>query len=81
MAVGGKTLLCAGTPDVLDPEEPWAAYEGRRGGVLFALKTADGTKKAELQLDAAPAYDGMAIAGGRLYLSLTDGKILCLGGK
>ena len=38
MAVGGETLLCAGAPDVLDLEEPWAAYEGRRGGMLFACR-------------------------------------------
>ena len=33
------------------------------------------------ELDAAPVYDGMAIACDRLYLSLTSGKILCLGGR
>jgi outer membrane protein assembly factor BamB len=79
MAVGGQTLLCAGTPDELDPEEPWAAYEGRRGGVLFALATADGEKRAEIKLDAAPVYDGMAVAGGRLYLSTISGTLLCIG--
>ena len=79
MAVGGPTLLCAGTPDELDPEEPWAAYEGKRGGVLFALSTGDGEKKAELKLDTAPVYDGMAIAGERLYLSTVDGTLLCIG--
>ncbi len=79
MAVGGPTLLCAGTPDMLDPEEPWAAYEGKRGGVLFALSTDDGVKKAELKLDAAPVYDGMAIAGGRLYLSTVSGTLVSIG--
>jgi len=78
MAVGGKTLLCAGTPDVLDAEEPWAAYEGKRGGVLFALATGDGTITAQRKLDAAPVYDGMAIAGGRLYLSTVDGTLICI---
>jgi outer membrane protein assembly factor BamB len=79
MAVGGRTLLCAGTPDVVDPEEPWAAYEGKRGGVLYALSTDDGSKQAELKLDTAPVYDGMAIAGERLYLSTVDGTLLCIG--
>jgi hypothetical protein len=80
MAVGGQTLLCAGTPDALDPEEPWAAYEGRRGGVLFALATGDGVKKAEMKLDAAPVYDGIAVAGGRGYVSTVNGTLLCIGG-
>jgi len=79
MAVGGKTLLCAGTPDALDPEEPWAAYEGKRGGVLFALSTGDGTEKAEMKLAAAPVYDGMAITDGRLYLSTVSGTLLSIG--
>jgi outer membrane protein assembly factor BamB len=79
MAVGGQTLLCAGTPDELDPKEPWAAYEGKRGGVLYALSTGDGAKQAELKLGTAPVYDGMAIAGGRLYLSTVDGTLLCIG--
>jgi outer membrane protein assembly factor BamB len=79
MAVGGQTLLCAGTPDALDPQKPWAAYEGRRGGVLFALATGDGVKKAELKLDAAPVYDGMAVAGGQVYLSTVNGTLLCIG--
>jgi outer membrane protein assembly factor BamB len=79
MAVGGRTLLCAGTPDALDPDEPWAAYRGRRGGMLLALATEDGTTSDEMKLDAAPVYDGMAVAGGHLYLSTVDGTLLCIG--
>jgi outer membrane protein assembly factor BamB len=79
MAVGGSTLLCAGTPDELDPDEAWAAYEGRRGGVLFALQTSDGAKTQELDLESAPVYDGVAIAGGRAFVSTVDGTLLCIG--
>jgi hypothetical protein len=81
MAVGGETLLCAGTPDALDPVEPWAAYEGRRGGVLFALATGDGAQKANLRLDAAPVYDGIAIAGGRAYVATVNGTLFCIGDR
>jgi hypothetical protein len=28
---------------------------------------------------AAPVFDGMAAAGGRLYLSTVDGAVVCLG--
>jgi outer membrane protein assembly factor BamB len=79
MAVGGETLLCAGTPDMLDPDQPWAAYEGKRGGRLFALAAGDGARLAELKLDAAPVYDGLAIACGRVYLSTVSGNLLCIG--
>jgi outer membrane protein assembly factor BamB len=81
MAVGGPTLLCAGTPDRLDPEEPWAAYEGKRGGVLYALSTSVGEKKADLHLEDAPVYDGMAVANERLYLSTVSGTLLCIGDR
>ena len=81
MAVAGGTLLCAGRPDAIDPDDPWAAYEGRRGGTLLALDTADGSKQAELALDGAPVHDALAVARGRAYLTTTDGRVLCIGEK
>ncbi len=77
MLAAGNTLLAAGSPDVIDRTEPWAAYEGRRGGRLLALSTANGELLAEYELDAPPVLDGMAAAGGRLFVSTIDGKILC----
>ena len=75
----GQTLFAAGTLDALDPSEPWAVYEGKRGGALLAISAGDGAKLAEIKLDSAPVYDGMAAAGGRLFVSTVDGKLLCLG--
>jgi outer membrane protein assembly factor BamB len=77
MALAGDVLLAAGTPDILDPMEPWAAHEGRRGGVLLAISTADGKVLREQKLDCAPAYDAMAAAGGRLFVGTRQGKLLC----
>jgi hypothetical protein len=54
------------------------AYEGRMGGVLWAALATSGEKMAEYKLDALPAGDGLAVAGGRLYLSLADGRVLCM---
>ena len=54
-----------------------AALAGKKGGLLWALSAADGKKLAEYKLDAPPAWDGMAVARGRLYMSTTDGKVLC----
>jgi hypothetical protein len=53
-------------------------YEGSEGALLWAVST-DGEKLAQHQLDSVPVHDGMAAANGRLYLSTTDGKVLCLG--
>ena len=81
MALAADTLIVAGTPDALDPREPWAAYEGRRGGKLLAVALADGTIQSKLDLPSPPVLDGLAVAGGRLYLSAMDGSITCLGAE
>jgi molybdopterin-biosynthesis enzyme MoeA-like protein len=57
--------------------EQQAAFEGRRGGLLLAVSADDGSQLAEYRLDAMPAWDGMAAAGGRLYLSTHAGQVLC----
>jgi len=83
MALAGKTLLCAGTPDTIDPKarNPWAAYEGKLGGILLAVSTRDGATKTELKLDSAPVQDGLAVAGGLVYLTTSNGQVLCFGKK
>lgn len=81
MALAGTTLFAAGTPDVIDPDDPWSAIEGKKGGTLWAISTADGKRLAEYPLKSAPVYDGMAAANGRLYISTKDGSIACYTAK
>ena len=81
MVLAGDILFCAGPPDVLPEADPLAAFEGRAGGRLLAVSTADGRTVAERKLDAPPVFDGLIAAGGRLYLSRIDGTVVCLGGK
>ena len=97
MVLSKNALFVAGPPDVLDEDEADKrlgtpeiqaniaeqdeALAGRRGGLLWAVSPHDGSKLGELQLDAPPAWDGMAAAGQRLYLTTVDGKVLCLCGK
>lgn len=81
MALAGKILLCAGTPNVLDPKDSWAAFEGRDGGVLMVVSAADGKTLSELKLPGAPVQDGIAVAGGRVYISTTNGRLMCFSGK
>ena len=80
MALADQTLITAGPPDVVDPLDPLAAFEGRKGGRLWALSTSDGAKMAEYELDSPPVFDGMAVAGGKLYISLESGELVCFGG-
>jgi len=95
MVLAQDALFVAGPPDVEDEEQSFktlsdpdtqrklaeqsAAFEGRRGGLLVAVSPADGHKLAAYRLDSMPRFDGLIAAGGRLYLSTVDGKVLCLG--
>jgi outer membrane protein assembly factor BamB len=46
-------------------------------GQITIHRTADGQRVGELRLDT-PARDGMAAAGGRLFVSTVTGKVVCL---
>jgi hypothetical protein len=77
MVLAGEKLFLAGPPDVVPDDDPLAAFEGRRGGRLWGVSAKTGDKLAELPLETMPVFDGMAAAGGRLYLSADDGRLTC----
>jgi len=83
MVLAGDVVFVAGTPAYFPPDHAAAkyvaAYEGKLGGVLWAASAKDGSKLAEVKLDAAPVWDGMAAAGGRLFLATVDGCLRCFG--
>lgn len=79
MVAAGGRLFVAGPADAAQPPDPLAGFEGRTGAVLRVVSTADGSTLAEHRLDAPPVWDGLAAAGGRLYVSCLDGTIVCLG--
>jgi len=79
MVKAGDVLFAAGPPDELERDDPYAAFEGRRGARLAAVSAQDGTKLAEHPLDAPPVFDGLIAASGRLYVSQEDGSLVCLG--
>jgi outer membrane protein assembly factor BamB len=53
----------------------------QQAGELRALSLKDGQELPSVALPATPAYDGMAAAYGKLFVTLRDGRLLCLGGK
>ena len=82
MAMADDVLFVAGEPMQFDDATHMtyaAAYNGKLGGRLLAISAADGSQLADYKLDAAPAWDGIAVANGRLYISLADGTVQCLG--
>ncbi len=72
-----ETLFVAGMPRQSGPDGH-SAFEGRKHGVLLAVAAGNGSKLAEYKLDAAPVWDGMAAARGKLYISLVNGTLACM---
>lgn len=55
------------------------ALEGKDGGLLLAVNADTGETEGSVKLDTLPAWDGLAGANGRLFLSTLDGRIICFG--
>ena len=97
MVLADQTLFIAGPPDVADEVSSLAAYaeagtqqqlarqaaalDGAEGSLLWAVSANDGSKLAEWKLPSLPVFDGLVAAGGRLYLTTMDGKLVCFGAK
>jgi len=95
LVLAGDRLFAAGPPDVMDEEEVFRrigdpsilvtlrkqdlAYQGKLGALLLAVSTEDGTETTNLRLPAPPVFDGMAAAYSKLFISLTDGSLVCVG--
>jgi len=95
MVLAGEVLVAAGPPALVDQtwaffhlDDPKAkaalqahaeGLAGKKGGALWVISARDGTKQAEVPLASPPVFDGMAAAGGRVYVTTMDGKMLCLG--
>ncbi len=77
MLLAGDRLFMAGPPE--GALRAGAGFEGAEGGRLAVVSAASGETLRRYELDGLPAYDGMAAARGRLYLSMKDGRVLCLG--
>ena len=94
MVLADDVLFVAGPPDVVDEKEMWgrsneelfqkkmreqaAALEGAQGAVLWAVSRDDGEILSQKQLDFLPAFDGMIAADGALFVTTSDGSIVCL---
>ena len=84
MVLAGDRLFLAGWRDAvavhertgrpLDPDHP-----DRRPAFLRVLSMADGKTLAQRPLDCQPVFDGLIAAYGRLFVSMQDGGVRCLG--
>ncbi len=97
VTLAGGTLFIAGPPLLItdleaarSPDndelharltEQAAALEAESGGLLQAVSAWEGTRLAQVELDAPPVWDGMAAAYGRLYAATTDGRVVCFAAR
>ena len=49
------------------------------GGAVQLVDEAGGERIASADLESPPIYDGLAVAGRRVFVALEDGNIVCLG--
>ena len=83
VAAAENTMLAAGVPMLkgYTVDDTHASYTGKKGGIAWLLDTKDGRQLQELHFDAAPIWDGIAIAHGSYFVSLKDGTVVCLSGN
>jgi hypothetical protein len=96
MALAGRTLLVAGPQDLLDEDAAFqtfsdratqkqlaaqdAALAGKRGGLMHAVDADTGRTQAEYEMDSPPVFDGLIVAGGKVFIATTDGRLECWAG-
>lgn len=56
-----------------------ALLNGESGGQLLAVDADTGEIAHEVRLPTLPAWDGLAGANGKLFLSTVDGRVICYG--
>jgi hypothetical protein len=97
IVLAGETLFVAGPPDLLDEQQAFsriddanvrrnledqsASFKGEKGAILMAVSAADGKTLAQYDLDNTPVFDGLIAADSRLYMTTTNGQVLCMTGK
>jgi outer membrane protein assembly factor BamB len=79
MVLADKVLFVAGPPAQARnaPQES----DEQQGALLMAFSASDGSELSRHRIDSSPVFDGMAAANGRLYLSLENGRVLCMAGR
>lgn len=81
MLKSGDHLFMGVMPVGISQNDPHAAYEGREGGKIWIAGAKNGRKVTEYELGAPVVWDGMAAAHGRLFMSTTNGSVVCWAGS
>ncbi len=78
MLRAGDMLFYAGTSVQVSADDPHATFEGRAGGLMRTISAVDGKALAQRKLESPPVWNGLAAAGGRLFMVTMDGSVICM---
>jgi hypothetical protein len=82
MAMTEGAVFVAGVPmplgEDLSAEFALQSIRGKKGSVLLRLDRKDGTPSELCELPSPPVWDGIAVSRQGLFMTLQDGKALCL---
>jgi hypothetical protein len=82
MAMTGGAVFIAGVSMPLDgspsADSALQSIRGEEGSVLQRLDRKDGTPSELCKLPSPPVWDGIAVSKQGLFMTLQDGKVLCL---
>jgi len=78
MVRAGDMIFLAGMSATPVSGDPHATFEGRAGGMLRTASAVDGKALAHRKLTSPPVWDGLAAAGGRMYMVAMDGSVTCM---
>jgi hypothetical protein len=92
MVLTQDNLYIAGIPDpgkkddknaeilqYTNPDEAIKAFQSDKDACIRVISKSDGKITSEVKLEVAPVFDGMSAAGGNLFVSLKNGKVICFG--
>jgi hypothetical protein len=82
MAMTGNAVFVAGLPmpggDNPSAESVLRSLRGEDGSVLLRVNRKDGAPSELCKLPSLPVWDGIAVSKQGLFMTLQDGKVLCL---
>ena len=77
LVCAGDKLCVAGLPK--DALRSASVFAGKHGGGLCLVAVSDGQVLQDCRIDSPPVLDGVAVAGGRVFISCQDGRVRCFG--
>jgi len=74
-----RAMILASDTLIIGGEGGSSASSQDKGGFLRMISSSTGDMAGEVPLGSPPVWDGIAAAARRLYVTLADGSVVCLG--